>query len=173
MGKLWKAQQGSVAPNLLPLQVPLPFEKRRNLIRSNFASGSSKLQPKTKIYAKFTSFFRSCSHTSNEKTRLSRHFLSATKSRDSTRCPSGCPPPPPFLLVNIFQIASWNICTWSVKSTSIPFRFPHCLILEWNKFGITRTSHDCRRAWNLLHLLLNESLKQALEIGNVERAKKT
>ena len=48
IGKLWKAQQGAVLAILLPLQVPLPFEKRRNLIRLKFASGSSKVQPVTK-----------------------------------------------------------------------------------------------------------------------------
>ena len=102
---------------LLPLQVPLPFQKRRNLIRLNFASGSRFQLSTTKnqnLCGVYT-VFRSGSHRSNEKTRLSRHFLSDVRQVDS--------PPPPFLLVNIFQVAWRNGKKCGIQSSSIPWIF--------------------------------------------------
>ena len=91
---------------LLPLQVPLPFEKRRNLIRLKFASGSSKVQPVTKNESlRDLHHFTEVANTS----AVRKHVCLGTFYRQRNQgiqpdVHQGASPPPLFLLVNIFQI---------------------------------------------------------------------
>ena len=170
IGKLWKAHQGSVLAILLPLQVPLPFEKRRNLIRSNFASGSRKVRWKTKTYAEFAAFL-GVFHTS----ALRKHVCQDTfyqRRRNQRVQPDVhqiASPPPPFLLVNIFQIAWRNICTWSVMNPDVPTGwFPSDSVLELLERRMT-VLQVCPASYSMK---LNETLHQRLKMCDVDPEKR-
>ena len=172
IGKLWKAHQGSVLAILLPLQVPLPFEKRRNLIRSNFASGSRKVQlvSKNQNLCGIRSVF-SVFHTS----ALRKHVCQDTfyqRRRNQRVQPDVhqiASPPPPFLLVNIFQIAWRNICTWSVMNPDVPTGwFPSDSVLELLERRMT-VLQVCPASYSMK---LNETLHQRLKMCDVDPEKR-